>query len=120
MSPSFLPSFFPSPPQPLLSSQELEKTQAIVKEFGREGGAGERLQQALLEKTNSNDSWVGAGREGCGGRIGKGMMDEGESRWKEMVWSTSGEKVIVPSHLRCVKDRVRNVPHYDMRKCFEK
>ena len=50
----------------------------------------------------------------------EGMMDEGESRWKEMVWSTSGEKVIVPSHLRCVKDRVRNVPHYDMRKCFEK
>ena len=47
-----------------------------MKEFGREGGAGERLQQALLEKTNSNDSWVGAGREGCGGRIGKGMMDE--------------------------------------------
>ena len=66
-SPSFLPSFFPSPAQPLLSSQELEKTKAIVNEFGREGGAGEKLQQALLEKTNSNDSWVGAGREGVGG-----------------------------------------------------
>ena len=46
-----------------------------MNEFGREGGAGEKLQQALLEKTNSNESWVGAGREGCGGRIGKGMMD---------------------------------------------
>ena len=95
----------------MLSSQELEKTKAIVKEFGRKGGAGEKLQQALLEKINSNDSWVGAGREGGVGRIGKGMMDEGEDRWKEMVWSTSGEKVIVPSHLRCVKDWVRNVPH---------
>ena len=82
-----------------------------MKEFGRKGGAGERLQQVLLEKTNSNDSSVGAGREGSWGRIGKGMMDEGEDRWKEMVWSTSGEKVIVPSHLRCVKDWVRNVPH---------
>ena len=36
------------------------------------------------------------------------------------VWSTSGEKVIVSSYLRCVKDWVRNVPYYDMRKGFEK
>ena len=51
-----------------------------MKEFGRKGGAGEEIQQALLEKINSNESWVGAGREGCWGRIGKGMMDEGEDR----------------------------------------
>ena len=51
--------FSPSLPQPLLSPQELEKTKAVVKEFGREGGAGEKLQQALLEKTKNNDSWVG-------------------------------------------------------------
>ena len=52
----------PSLPQPLLSPQELEKTKAVVQAFGRERGAGEKLQQALLEKTNNNDSWVG-GRE---------------------------------------------------------
>ena len=62
-----------------------------MNEFGREGGAGEKLQQALLEKTISNDSWVGAGREGGGARIGKGMMDETEDGWKEI-------QVIVPSH----------------------
>ena len=55
-----------------------------MNEFGREGGAGEKLQQALLEKTISNESWVCAGREGGGGRIGKGMMDEGEGRWKQI------------------------------------
>ena len=43
-----------------------------MKEFGRKGGAGEELQQALLEKTNSNESWVGAGREGCGGEDREG------------------------------------------------
>ena len=59
-------SLLPSPAQPLLSPQELGNTKAIVNEFGREGGAGEKLQQVLLEKTNSNESWVCAGREGCG------------------------------------------------------
>ena len=55
------PSFSsPLPPQPLLSPQELEITKAVVKEFGREGGTGEKLHQALLEKTKNNDSWVGA------------------------------------------------------------
>ena len=64
-SPSLSPlliALSPSVPQPLLSPQELEKTKAVVKEFGREGGAGEKLQQALLEKTKNSDSWVG-GRE---------------------------------------------------------
>ena len=72
--PSLLIALFPFPPQPLLSPQELEKTKAIVKEFGREGGAGERLQQDLLEKTKNNESWVGAGeqmrKEDDGGREG--------------------------------------------------
>ena len=45
--------------QPLLSPEELEKTRAIVKEFGREGGAGERLQQALLERAKNRENWVG-------------------------------------------------------------
>ena len=35
-----------------------------MKEFGREGGAGEKLQWALLEKTKNNDSWVGARQQG--------------------------------------------------------
>ena len=46
--------------QPLLSPEELEKTRAIVKEFGREGGAGEKLQQALLERAKNRENWVGA------------------------------------------------------------
>ena len=45
-----------------------------MNEFGRKGGAGERLQQALLEKTKNNDSWVGAWeqmrKEDDGGREG--------------------------------------------------
>ena len=45
-----------------------------MNEFGREGGAGERLQQALLEKTKNNGSWVGAGeqirKQDDGGRKG--------------------------------------------------
>ena len=35
--------FLPSPAQPLLSPQELGNTKAIVKEFGRKGGAGEKF-----------------------------------------------------------------------------
>ena len=40
-----------------------------MKEFGREGGAGEKLQRALLEKTKNNDSWVGAREQGREGRV---------------------------------------------------
>ena len=46
-----------------------------MKEFGREGGAGEKLQQALQEKTKNKDSWVGA--RGGGGGV---MMEEGWGR----------------------------------------
>ena len=53
-----------------------------MKEFGRKGGAGEKLQQALLEKTISNENWVCAGREGGRWGVEKGMMDKGEGRWK--------------------------------------
>lgn len=56
--PSFL--LLPCSLQPLLSPEELEKTRAIVKEFGREGGAGEKLQQALLERAKNHENWVGA------------------------------------------------------------
>ena len=44
----------------MLSPEELEKTRAIVKEFGREGGAGEKLQQALVERAKNHENWVGA------------------------------------------------------------
>jgi len=44
--------------QPLLSPEELEKTKAVVKEFGREGGAGEKLQQALLERAENHENWL--------------------------------------------------------------
>ena len=50
--------------QPLLSPEELEQTKATVKEFGREGGAGEKLQQALLERAKNHENWVGGGFEG--------------------------------------------------------
>ena len=43
----------------MLSPEELEQTKAIVKEFGREGGAGEKLQQALLERAKNHENWVG-------------------------------------------------------------
>jgi len=42
----------------LLSPEELKKTKAVVKEFGREGGAGEKLQQALLERAESHENWL--------------------------------------------------------------
>ena len=53
-------SHFPPAVQPLLSTEELENTKAAVKDFGREGGAGEKLQQALLERAESLENWVGA------------------------------------------------------------
>ena len=53
-----------------------------MKEFGREGGAGEKLQQALLEKTKNSDSWVG-GREYRGEKgIMGGEIIEGGRRGK--------------------------------------
>ena len=52
----------------MLSPEELEQTKAIVKEFGREGGAGEKLQKALLERAKNHENWVGGGCEGV--RVG--------------------------------------------------
>ena len=56
-----------------------------MKEFGREGGAGEKLQQVLLEKTKNSDSWVGGreyrGEKGImGGRNNRGR-EKGEDDW---------------------------------------
>ena len=38
-----------------------------MKEFGREGGAGEKLQKALLERAKNHENWVGGGCEGVRG-----------------------------------------------------
>ena len=45
-------------PQPLLTEEELSETKRRVEEFGRPGGIGEALQQKLLERAASRDSWV--------------------------------------------------------------
>lgn len=44
--------------EPLLSPEDLEKTKHIVKEFGRPGGTGEALQQALLARAKAQDNWL--------------------------------------------------------------
>lgn len=45
-------------PQPLLSSEEMDKTKTVVAEFGKPGGVGEQLQQKLIERAKANDNWV--------------------------------------------------------------
>ena len=47
-----------SVPQPLLTEEELAETRRQVEEFGRPGGVGETLQQKLLERAASRESWV--------------------------------------------------------------
>ncbi|KAL5484736.1 hypothetical protein EMCRGX_G021281 [Ephydatia muelleri] len=44
--------------QPLLSAEDLERTKHIVHEFGRSGGIGEVLQQALVQRANTQENWL--------------------------------------------------------------
>jgi carnitine O-acetyltransferase len=44
--------------EPLLTEEELSETKRRVEEFGRPGGIGEILQQKLLERAASRDSWL--------------------------------------------------------------
>ena len=44
--------------QPLLTEEELAVTKREVEEFSRPGGVGETLQQKLLERAASRESWV--------------------------------------------------------------
>ncbi|CAI8009594.1 Carnitine O-acetyltransferase, mitochondrial, partial [Geodia barretti] len=43
--------------EPLLTEEELSETKRRVEEFGRPGGIGETLQQKLLERAATRDSW---------------------------------------------------------------
>lgn len=42
----------------LLTEQQFNKTQNIVKEFGAPGGVGELLQSKLMERRESKANWV--------------------------------------------------------------
>ncbi len=44
--------------KPLLSAEEFAHTQAVVADFGREGGEGEALQCFLEEKAESERNWM--------------------------------------------------------------
>ena len=44
--------------QPLMSSEEFERTKEIVAEFGKPGGVGEELQRGLLERAKIEENWV--------------------------------------------------------------
>ena len=50
----------PSREQPLLSSEEMERTRKIVEKFGIAGGVGEKLQKQLEERAKTHDNWASA------------------------------------------------------------
>ncbi|PIK49337.1 putative choline O-acetyltransferase isoform X1 [Apostichopus japonicus] len=43
--------------KPIISTEQYERTRAIVHEFGRDGGNGELLQQKLLEYVEKTTNW---------------------------------------------------------------
>lgn len=44
--------------EPIVTSQQLEKTKALVKQFAGPNGLGPILQQYLEEKRDTDDNWV--------------------------------------------------------------
>lgn len=42
----------------LLTEEQFDKTQAIVKQFGAPGGVGELLQRKLMERREKTANWV--------------------------------------------------------------
>lgn len=42
----------------LLTEEQFNKTQSIVKQFGAPGGVGELLQQKLVERRENKGNWV--------------------------------------------------------------
>ena len=50
--------YYSFPLQPLVSKVELEQTKALVAEFGRPGGVGEKLQKLLEKRAEEKDNWV--------------------------------------------------------------
>ena len=43
---------------PIVSEEIYKKTEAIVQEFGKPGGLGEKLQEILLKIAEEKDNWV--------------------------------------------------------------
>jgi carnitine O-acetyltransferase len=44
--------------KPFLSEDELTKTAALAKDFGKPGGEGEQLQKVLLKRAQELPNWV--------------------------------------------------------------
>lgn len=44
--------------QPIVNDEEFEKTSKKVKEFGKENGTGEQLQEMLKKRAKLQDNWV--------------------------------------------------------------
>ena len=43
---------------PIVSEENYKKTEAIVHEFGKPGGLGEKLQEILYKIAEEKDNWV--------------------------------------------------------------
>jgi len=44
--------------KPLTSEQKFESTKALVEDFCRKGGLGEKLQKKLIERHAKKENWV--------------------------------------------------------------
>ena len=43
---------------PIVSEEDYKKTEAAVRDFAKQGGVGEQLQQILLKRAEETDNWV--------------------------------------------------------------
>ncbi len=44
--------------KPIISEENYKKTEAIVKEFAKPNGVGQKLQEMLLRQAEEKDNWV--------------------------------------------------------------
>ena len=44
--------------EPLVDEDQLSSTKALIKEFGKAGGLGEKLQEKLEQRANKMENWV--------------------------------------------------------------
>ncbi|RDD36519.1 Choline O-acetyltransferase [Trichoplax sp. H2] len=42
----------------IVSDKQYKKTEALVKEFGKQGGIGEQLHEAIVERAKTTDNWL--------------------------------------------------------------
>lgn len=87
--------------EPHLTPERFENTQNIVREFGRLGGTGERLQQLLEKRAETTENWLSD-------PVSNWWLNSAYLTYRDpvVVWSSPG-LVYPPRKFSTVDDKIR-------------